>query len=178
MNNKKARAQRNFAIYQALLDGKTILEISNIFKLHRERVRQIIKSINPNFDTYRNYIKRNINERNKKAELLCKKLGGIPKYIELNKILKVRDSFNVKKVIYHLQNLGYKNLYMPVSKQPNEYFLEKIKILAQQLNRTPNRKDLNKYKIHVGLIYKKFGSLRKAQELAGLKPNTIGHQKH
>ncbi len=113
---------------------------------------------------------------------LVKKYGYIPSINELRpygtcvclhyyefRKLALRDGYEYKKL----------KRAKPDDSAKKDALILHLKKLAEQLGRTPTKMEIDAAEQFTSnQYYSYFGSLRKAQQLAGLKPNPVGHQEN
>ena len=109
-----------------------------------------------------------------KALLKAHELNRIPINSEL-KAMNISYAL-VKEIRYELKKRGYKTQHLRSKiRIKDDKLLNDLKRVAILLNKTPNMHEIEKHsKYGVGTFYEHFGSIVKAQELAGLKPNKRG----
>jgi hypothetical protein len=150
-------------------DGATLQEIGDAYKLTRERVRQLLTS-RPHARPSRIDPVRII------------KAARAARSLTETRAVTGYTAASIKRCLVELQHwAAISRLWKYRAKRhrealTNEELLSHLRKLATEIGRTPGIKDLNErpeYPWHM-LYVKRFGSIRRAQELAGLRPNKVG----
>ncbi len=153
-------SERNAAIVARYLEGKTLEQVGQEYGITRERVRQIL-------------IQQGVSEVQKAAvrylrrfrDWTCRGCGKHEK----------RDPRNYKRL--HCSKLCARKSQGPTHSEDD--LIADLRRLAAELGRTPGQRDINasgKY-WHMSYVYR-FGSIRNAQERAGLTPRQVGGAGH
>ncbi len=164
------KQKRNLKIFKDFENGMLYSEIGRKYDLETERIRQIITE---NFSSSQikeikstRYLK---NKNYKKLFNLCNRLKRLPSAQELQKSKispYILEKYKKRLLLTFISYAGSKHKVKKVA------LIEKLKTLSIQLKKTPSANDLNKIPAYESSLYQHyFGTLRKAQKLAGLKPN-------
>lgn len=159
--------------------GMSTGDLARKYQVSRQRVHQLLQRTGEAFkqatDKHLRF------KRNYEAFVaLVKKYGYIPSIQELRPY-----STCVCLHYYEFRKLAlaegyvYKKLKRakPDNSAKKDALILHLKQLAEQLGRTPTKLEIDAAnKFTSNQYYSNFGSLRQAQQLAGLKPNPIGHQ--
>jgi hypothetical protein len=133
--------------------GETLGELGACYGITRERVRQIVDRIDPS-----------ANKEAKRGRRAAREA-------------KLREK--AQRIAEASYEANPRTLYKPGSQYAtvwtNEAMLAALRNLASELGETPSSKRINAQPSEriptAAMFYRRFGSLRKAQELAGLVPN-------
>lgn len=146
--------------------GATLQEIGDAIGVSRERVRQIMARAGE--ETRRNSIS----------------------YVDPLKVLQaVEGSKSLKEIAkkagcgLHGAGKVLRSMGVPIPKISRRKYSDKqltdhMKKVARMLGRTPNMHDLNTCGITHTTYVNRYGSVRRAQEAAGLRPNAVGGAGH
>jgi len=165
--------KRNKEIIEQLMSGKTVKELSGIYKLDDERIRQIAKKAGIDYK-----------KRHKQLRYEAELPKLIAKAKEINRQLTIPIFYElgitypplIKYYQQELEKLGFKKINTKKGNRfTNEEMLEDLKALAHQSGKTPGIKDIIRHCRHSYATYRKyFGTLINAQRAAGLIPNKRG----
>lgn len=139
------------------------------------------------------------NEAIREAGLEINKLDKIPREKLLSEITRLADDLDSTPSIYEMNEYGrygyraYRNEFGSWNNAVNEAGLDtnanyniskkklknEIQSLADQLNRAPTEREMDKYgKFSGGAYYRQFGSWNEAITESGLDPNQVRHPDH
>ena len=165
--------ERNYSIINSIKETRSLSETGNLFRLTASRISKILSEYNVSLDDIRN------EHRKVKEEILehrynsyIKKFKKIPyaKEVEANR----SDFKKFAELNKEARKAGFKAEYLGLRIGVPDLIINLCN-LAIKLNKTPGVKIINKYgKYAHTTYYNEFGSLKKAQELAMLKPNKKG----
>jgi len=174
--NSEEKHIRNLKIVALAKEGRLFEDIAEIFNLTGREVRVILRNCCDNYHELIKEIKKAEKEKFIKTCLLkveefARQSGRTPKLIELREFLQTNDMFVLQSCQKHVLQLGFKFL----NKHTKEELLNYLRKMSAELGRTPTKKDIAAAKkISYSIYFRFFGSLRKAQEAAGLVPNKSG----
>lgn len=144
---------RDREMVQRRRNGETLGELGACYGITRERVRQIVDRIDPTANKEAKQTRRTARE----ARLREKAQRAAETSYEAN-----------PRTVYRPGSLH-------ATMWTNEAMLEALRDLASELGETPSSKQINAQPCEriptAAMFFRRFGSLRKAQELAGLIPN-------
>lgn len=157
---------RNNEIVKRHLEGLSFGQVAQEFNISRERVRQLVRRAGVSPEQSRKIL-REVRSRNK-VTLRC----GNP---ECGKAFQV-DPSDVRN-----RNRRFCSRRCAASdsrKYSDEYLLQRLRDLADKLGWTPRATDINEDGFPRSQMYfDRFGTLSRAQRLAGLTPNRRGRSK-
>lgn len=153
-------SERNrYMIELHVVHRKTLTDIGKIIGVSRERVRQIVR---------RAGIPEDLTEEIRRKQSM-NRVTHVCEWCGREKELRACDAENRR---FCSTDCYHDSLRDQLS---DEALLDALRDLAGTLGRTPTKEDVCEHTPHSHTVYyDRFGSFRKAQRLAGLKPNKLG----
>ncbi|MBW8049536.1 MAG: hypothetical protein FVQ77_04205 [Cytophagales bacterium] len=176
---QKKLFERNQRICKQILSGKHLTKVNKEFGLTYTRVQQILsEKFNISYqDILKERRQKLFQHRLKLITEKAKELGRIPTRREMSKIFGIVGSRHISYAkILKQKGYQYAKKGSSSNRIDDEALLQYLKDLSNRLGRTPGAKDINRGQKFSHLsYYNHFGSITKAQKLAGLKPNKRGY---
>jgi len=164
--------KRNEEIIAQLISGKTISELSGIYKLNNERIKLIGKKAGLDYKKLRH------KEEFSRVMAKAKEINRQPS-AQMFYELGIISSPIIKYYRQELEKQGFKKIRVDKGIKrfafSNEELLQDLKAVADKLGKTPSIKDIIRHCKYSHATYKRyFGSIINAQQAAGLISNKSG----
>jgi Mor family transcriptional regulator len=168
-------AARNKEIVEQAKKGKKIKQLAKKFKLAFHSIYPILKAggfttgkIRSELQWEEQYNKLLQKARKEKCIPSAAVFSALGIYMPRAKLYRAR-----------LEKMGFKKIIRVRQKHfTHKELLNDLKTVAKRLKRTPSAEDIRSHGSYKWYLYRNyFGSLIKAQQLAGLKPNKLGRPK-